>query len=66
MYYVTLNTIQKMEEYMGKRGFTLSELLIVLAVTGIVAAIILPVIDGLMPDKTKINYLKAIDETINQ
>lgn len=51
-----------MEEYMGKRGFTLSELLIVLAVTGIVAAIILPVIDGLMPDKTKINYLKAYDE----
>ncbi len=47
---------------MKKQGFTLAELLIVLGVTGVVAAVILPAINGLMPDKTKINYLKVYDE----
>ncbi len=47
---------------MERRGFTLAELLIVLGVTGILAAIILPAINGLMPDKTKIMYLKVYDE----
>ncbi len=47
---------------MKKRGFTLAELLIVLGVTGVIAAVILPAINGLMPDKTKINYLKVYDE----
>ncbi len=47
---------------MRKRGFTLAELLIVLGIAGVVAAVILPAINGLMPDKTKINYLKVYDE----
>ncbi len=47
---------------MKKRGFTLAELLIVLGIAGVVAAVILPAINGLMPDKTKINYLKVYDE----
>ena len=50
---------------MKLRGFTLAELLIVLGITGIVAAVILPAINGLMPDKTKINYLKVYDELNN-
>ncbi len=47
---------------MNRRGFTLAELLLVLGITGVVAAVILPAINGLMPDKTKINYLKVYDE----
>ena len=50
---------------MRKRGFTLAELLIVLGIAGVVAAVILPAINGLMPDKTKINYLKVYDELGN-
>ncbi len=45
-----------------KKGFTLAELLIVLGITGITAAILLPAVNNLMPDKTKIMYLKAYDE----
>ena len=45
-----------------KKGFTLAELLIVLGITGITAAVLLPAINNLMPDKTKIMYLKAKDE----
>ena len=47
---------------MKRNGFTLAELLIVLGITGVIAAVILPAINGLMPDKTKINYLKVYDE----
>ncbi len=43
-------------------GFTLAELLIVLGITGVVAAVLLPAVNNLMPDKTKIAYLKAHDE----
>ncbi len=45
-----------------KKGFTLAELLIVLGITGVVAATLLPLVNNLMPDKTKIAYLKAHDE----
>ena len=47
---------------MKRNGFTLAELLIVLGISGVIAAVILPAINGLMPDKTKINYLKVYDE----
>ena len=47
---------------MKRNGFTLAELLIVLGITGVIAAVILPAINGLMPDKTKIMYLKVYDE----
>ncbi len=45
-----------------KKGFTLAELLIVLGITGVIAAVLLPAINNLMPDKTKILYLKAYNE----
>lgn len=44
-----------------KKGFTLAELLIVLGITGVVVAVLLPAINNLMPDKTKIMYLKSYD-----
>ena len=47
---------------MKRKGFTLAELLIVLGISGVVAALILPAVNGLMPDKTKVNYLKVYDE----
>jgi prepilin-type N-terminal cleavage/methylation domain-containing protein len=43
---------------MKKRAFTLSEILVALAVIGVVAAITSPMITGLMPDKQKIKVLK--------
>ncbi len=44
------------------RAFTLAELLVVLGITDVVAAVMLPSINNLMPDKMKIMYLKAYDE----
>lgn len=48
-----------------KKGFTLAELLVVLGITGVVAAVLLPAVNNLMPDKTKIMYLKVHDELIS-
>lgn len=50
-----------MESTMKKTGFTLAELLITLAVIGIISAITLPAINKLMPDENKINCIKAYD-----
>ncbi len=50
---------------MKNRAFTLAELLIVLGITGVVAAVLLPAANNLLPDKTKIAYLKVHDELIN-
>lgn len=58
-YFITLNQGGEMRT---KKGFTLAELLIVLGIIGITAAVLLPAINNLMPDKTKIMYLKAKDE----
>ena len=45
----------------NKNGFTLAELLIVLGITGVIAALLLGATKTLMPDKTKVMYLKAYD-----
>lgn len=44
-----------------KFGFTLAELLIVLGITGVIAALLIGATKTLMPDKTKVMYLKAYD-----
>lgn len=43
-----------------KKAFTLSEALITLAILGVLAAILIPVIDNVRPDKDKIVYKKAL------
>lgn len=51
--------IQTMKKH---NGFTLAELLIVLGITGVIATILLPLVNNIMPDKTKMAYLKVHDE----
>ncbi len=43
-----------------RKAFTLSEALITLAIIGVLAAILIPVIDNVRPDKDKITYKKAL------
>lgn len=43
-----------------KKAFTLSEALITLAILGVLAAILIPVLDSARPDKDKITYKKAL------
>ena len=43
-----------------KKAFTLSEALITLAIIGVLAAILVPVINNVRPDKDKITYKKAL------
>ena len=43
-----------------KKAFTLSEALITLAILGVLAAILIPVIDNVRPDKDKVTYKKAL------
>lgn len=43
---------------MKKNGFTLVEVLLALAIVGVVAAVTAPVLVGLMPDKRKVEVLK--------
>ena len=43
-----------------KKAFTLSEALVTLAIIGVLAAILIPVIDNVRPDKDKITYKKAL------
>ncbi len=43
-----------------KKAFTLSEALITLAILGVLAAILIPVINNVRPDKDKITYKKAL------
>lgn len=50
---------------MMKKGFTLQELLISLAIVGVVAAITVPGIIGMMPDKKKAMYMKCYSTLTN-
>ena len=43
-----------------RKAFTLSVALITLAIIGVLAAILIPVIDNVRPDKDKITYKKAL------
>ena len=43
-----------------KKAFTLSEALVTLAIIGVLAAILIPVINNVRPDKDKIAYKKAL------
>jgi prepilin-type N-terminal cleavage/methylation domain-containing protein len=51
--------------FMKRNGFTLSELIIVLCVVGVVSALIAPALSGLMPDKNKLKVLKYHNQVIN-
>lgn len=54
---------------MKKTGFTLSELLITLTVIGVVSALVLPAVSGILPDKNKakvIKYNAMINNAINE
>lgn len=44
---------------MKKFGFTLSEILLALAIIGVVSAITAPMVSGLFPDKDKVKVLKT-------
>ena len=44
---------------MKRKGFTLSEVLISVGIVGIIAAIMLPMVNKYRPDENKIKYLKA-------
>lgn len=43
-----------------RKAFTLSEALVTLAILGVLAAILIPVLDNVRPDKDKITYKKAL------
>lgn len=43
-----------------KKAFTLSEALVTLAIIGVLAAILIPVVNNVKPDKDKILYKKAL------
>lgn len=54
---------------MKKTGFTLSELLITLTVIGVVSALVLPAVSGILPDKNKakvIKYNAMLNNYINE
>ena len=46
---------------MHKKGYTLAEALIALGVIGVLAALMLPMINKIKPDTTKISYLRVYD-----
>jgi len=44
---------------MGKKGFTLAELMIVLAVLAVIAAVLMPTVFNSMPDENKLKFKKG-------
>ena len=44
-----------------KKGYTLAEVLIALGIVGFISAIMLPMINKIKPDPTKITYIKTFD-----
>lgn len=46
---------------MRKKGYTLAEVLIAVTIIGVVAATILPMVNKIKPDETKIKYLQTYD-----
>ncbi len=55
----TMSTLYKRVLNMKKFGFTLTEVVIALGIIGIIAAVMAPLLDHLIPDKDKINVLKT-------
>lgn len=51
---------------MQKKGFTLQEVLIAVAIVGVVAAMIVPSVQKIMPDKTKVQYIKVYNTLTTQ
>ncbi len=51
---------------MKRKGFTLAEILISLAIIGIIVAIGFPAVNSMKPDKNKVMYLKVHDELKNE
>ena len=51
---------------MKRKGFTLAEILISLAIIGIIVAIGFPAVNSMKPDKNKMMYLKVHDELKNE
>lgn len=49
---------------MKSKGYTLAEVLITLAVIGVIAAVVAPLINKYRPDTTKIMYLKTYDAVV--
>ena len=44
-----------------KFGYTLAEVLIALGIVGFISAIMLPMINKVKPDPTKVTYIKTFD-----
>lgn len=51
---------------MLKKGFTLQELLITMGIVGIVAALTIPAMVKMMPDRNKTMYMKAYNTLVNE
>lgn len=47
-----------------KTGYTLAEVLISLAVVGLIAAVLMPLVNKYKPDTTKVKYLKTYDSLV--